>query len=218
MGVIIRMDSKKFLKDFREKFNTEEYQYILISELITTKGDLKNVQPIQRLMPPPKIASRYVEGDKKSYEKAYLEYLQIPEIDAMVTIIVKAAIQNDMKIVLICSKSEDEFDYLKHICQYIEAIYKMKTYTYKEYAKDPEKANKLKNKDEINKIVSKKLERMNKEGVDLDPANKKERYIKELKKLGKKGMKKLAKSRGIKLKDDLEKDEMAKKLAKKLLA
>jgi hypothetical protein len=218
MGVVIRMDSKKFLKDFRKEVDTSEYQYVLISELIKTRGEHKNVQAIQRLIPPPAIISEYINGDKQSYKKAYLKYLQTPDIDAMVTIIVKAAIQNDMKIVLLCSRSEDEFAYLKHLSEYMEAVYKLKTFTYKDYTKDPEKASKIKNKDEINKIVSKKLERMGKDGVDLNTVNNKDRYIKELKKLGKKGMKKLAKSRGIKIKDDLEKDEMAKKLAKKLLA
>lgn len=169
-------------------------------------------------MPPPQILGEYVNDNEKAYKKSYLNYLQHPSIEAMIAIIVKAAVENDMKIVLMCSRSEDEFNYLKYICEYIEAVFKLKTYTGKEYMKDMEKANKIKGKDEIMKVLSKKFENMQKAGADLSTTQDKDKYIKELKKMGKKAMKKLAKSRDIKLKDGLGKEEMAKKLAKKLLA
>lgn len=219
MGAIIRMESKKFIKDFMPEFNHKEYQFILVSEFITTRNEFKNVKAMPKLMPPPNIIKAFIEGDKKGYQKAYLQYLQIPNVEALLSIIIKAAIVNDMKIVLMCSQSENEFGYLKYICEYIEAVYKMKTFTLKEFSKDPEKASKVKNKDEVMKILGKKFERMEKTGVDLTTKTDKEKYVKELKKMGRKGMKKLAKKKGIKIDDgDLTKEEFAKKLAKKLLA
>jgi hypothetical protein len=218
MGAIIRMDSKKFVKEFIPEVKGEDYQYILISDLITTNGKHKNVKAIKRLMPPTPVVREFVDGNKKGYKKAYLNYLQTPNIEAFVSIIVKAAIVNDMKMVLVCSVSEDEFKYLKYLCEYIEAVFKLKTFTWKDFSKNAEKNSKVKNKDEIMKILGKKFERMEKTGVDLSTKEDKDHYIKELTKLGKKGMKKLAKSKGIKLSEDLGKKEMAKKLAKKLLA
>jgi hypothetical protein len=218
MGAIIRMDSKKFINDFITEVDQKDFQYILISDDITNDGRCDNVKAIKRLMPPPNVLREFVEGNKKGYKKAYMNYLQDPNVEAFIAIIVKAAILNDMKMVLICSMSEDEFSYIKYLCEYIDATFKMKTYSWKEYSKDPDKASKVKNKDEVSKILGKKFERMEKTGVDLSTSTDKDKYIKEFKKLGKKGMKKFAKSKNIKLSEDLSKDEMAKKLVKKLLA
>jgi len=104
------------------------------------------------------------------------------------------------------------------LCEYIEAVFKLKTYSYKKYMKDPDKALKVKNKDEIKKILAKKFEKAERQGVRLDTESNKERYLKELKKLGKKGMKQLAKARGVKIDKDLGTEKMAKQLLKKLLA
>lgn len=218
MGAIIRMDSKKLINKFIKEVDPKDYQYVLVSEFITTRNEFKNVKAIPRLMPPPSALGEFADGNEKGYKKAYLKYLQQPNIDSLVGIIVKAALVNDMKMVLLCSKSEDEFKYLQYLCEYIEAVYKMKTYTSKEFLKDPEKLNKIKNKNEVAKVIDKKFDVMQKSGMDLDTENNKEKYIKEVKKLGRKGMKKLAKSKNIKLKDDMSKDDMAKKIVKKLLA
>lgn len=218
MGVIIRMDSKKFIKDFLKKQDPMQFQFILISENITTKEKFKNVKAIPRLIPPPKVVSEFINEDFKSYKKSYLSYLKQPQIEAFLSIIVKAAVVNDLNIVLLCSKSENEFKYLKLICEYIEENFKMKTYSYKRFKKDPEKAMKIKNKDEIMKILGKKFERMEKEEVDLETKYDKKKLVKELKKLGRKELIRLAKSKNIKLDEDMSKEEMAKKIAKKLLA
>lgn len=218
MGAIIRMESKKFFKDFLPEVNQKDYQFIVISEFIKTNGKSPNVKAIQRLMPPAKVLSEFIDGNKKAYKKAYLNYLQNPQIESFLSIIVKAAVINDMNIVLICSHSENEFKYLKYICEYIETVFKLKTYTWADFNTDPEKARKIKNKDEVAQILNKKFEKMQKLGVNLETNVDKEKVVKQLKELGKKGMKKIAKAKGIKLDEDLSKDKMAKKLAKKLLA
>lgn len=215
MGVIIRMDSKKFIKDFLKEQDPMKFQFILISENITTKEKFKNVKAIPRLIPPLNVMSEYINEDFKSYKKSYLSYLKQPQIEAFLSIIVKAAVVNDLNIVLLCSKSENEFKYLKLICNYIEEIFKMKTYSYKQFKKD-QKAMKIKNKDEIMKILGKKFERMEKEEVDLETKYDKKKLVKELKKLGRKELIRLAKSKNIKLDEDMDKEEMAKKIAKKI--
>jgi hypothetical protein len=220
MGSIIRMNSKEFIKGFlpAEK-NADDFQYVLVSERITTTGELKNAKAFPRLIPPGPIVREFIDGDKKAYKKVYLKYLQEINIEAFVSIIVKSVIENDFKIVLICSKSEDEFKYLKYLCEYIEAVYKLKTHTLETYLKNPDKANKIKNKDEVRKIIGKKFDKMNKTGINLDsPAVQKKEVVKELKKLGRKELKRLAKSKNIKLDKEMSDGEMAKKIAKKLLA
>lgn len=212
------MDSKKFFKELIPEVKHDEFQFILISDFIKTNNTFKNVKSIPRLMPPNRVMQDFVNDNMKEYKKGYLKYLQNPNIEAFISIIVKAAVVNDMKIVLLCSHSENEFKYLKMLTEYIEAVYKMQTYSFKDYMKDPEKVSKLKNKEEITKILGKKFEKMERSGVDLNTTIDKEDYVKQLIKLGKKGMQKLAKSRNIKIDKDLGKKEMAKKLAKKLLA
>jgi hypothetical protein len=218
MGAIIRLNSKKFINDFMSEVNHKDFQFILVSDFITTDGRCDNVRAIKRLMPPPNVMREFVDGNKKAYKKAYMKYMQNPDIESIIAIIVKAAIVNDMKMVLLCSKSEAEFEYLEYLCEFIEAVFKMKTYSWKDYSKDPEAASKVKNKDEVIRIFNKKYEMMQKTGVDLSTTHNKDKYIKEVKKLGRKGMKKLAKSKNIKLDEDMSKDDMAKKIVKKLLA
>ncbi|MFN4245855.1 MAG: hypothetical protein ACK4F9_06915 [Brevinematia bacterium] len=218
MGVIIRMDSKKFLKDFIKENDPMEFQYVLISENITTKEKFKNVKAIPLLIPPVSAISELENEGFKSYRKAYLNYLSNPKIEAFISIIVKAVVDNELKIVLLCSQSENEFKYLKIICEYIEEVYKLKTYTYKSYKENPEKACKIKNKDEVKKILNKKLENLysNKE-VDLETKKDKKKLMKELKKLSRKELIKVARKKNIDVDEDADKDKIVKKIAKKLM-
>lgn len=217
MGAIIRMDSKKFMKDFIPEIEKhEDYQFIVISENITTKNKFKNVKAIPRLMPPPQVVGTYVDEGMKEYKQVYLQYLKNPQIEAFISIIVKAAVVNDMNLVLLCSKSEDEYKYLDLICEYIEQVYGLNTFTWKDFQKNPEKASKIKHKDDVMKTLTKKFNKMEKSNVDLDTKPDKEDVIKELKKFDKKELKKYAKSKKIKLGDDMDKKDMIKKIAKKM--
>jgi len=218
MGVIIRMDSKKLVKEFLPAVKPEDFQFILISENITTREEFDNVRAIKRLLPPPHVASLFVNDGFKAYKKAYLHYLKKDDIEALISILVKVAVVNDLNLVLVCSKSENEFKYLKLICEYIEEVYGLKTYTLKEYMKDPEAAQKVKNKDDIMRVLHKKFQKMQESNVELDMNYSKDKLLKGLKKLDKKELRKFAKSRNIKLDDDMGKNEMIKKIMKKLTA
>src|SRR5690606_27951950 len=142
---------KKFINGLIPEYKHDEFQFILISEFIKTTGEFANVKSIPRLIPPGQIVGLHIDGDKKAYKKHYFEYLKDRNIEAFIAIFVQAAVINDIKIVLLCSKSEEEYKYLKYICEYIEAVFKVKTYSWKEYEADPDKANKVSNKDEVAK-------------------------------------------------------------------
>lgn len=218
MGVIIRVDSKKLLKEFLPEVNQADYQFMLISENITTNGEFENVIAMKRLIPPPHVAASFVNDGFKTYKKAYLHYLQKDDIEALLSIIVKGVMVNDLKIVMVCSKTEDELKYLKLICEYIEEVYGLKTYTAEEYLKNPEKALKVKNRDDIMRILHRKFQKMQESNVEINKDYSKDKLLKGLKKLGKKELRKFAESRNIKLKDGLDKEKMIKKIMKKLTA
>lgn len=216
MGAIIRMDSKKFIKDLIPTVNHDEFQFILISQFIQSRGEFKNVKALPRLMPPNSLIHLYLDGDKKEYKKQYANYLKSPEIDAFISIVVKAAVTEDMKIVLLCSHTEDEYGYLKMLTEYIEAAYQVKTHTWKDYNKNPDKVSLGDDLSDTNKILEKKFSKMKKNGVDLEARPSKKQLQKELKGLGKKELKHVAKTRGLKFDKKLGKKELAKDLAKQM--
>lgn len=218
MGVIIHLNSKDYFNRFIPETQADEYQYVLISENITTKEKFKNVKAIPRLIPPVDVIRHYIDGDKKAYKKAYLAYLSHESTDSLITVIVKAAVDENMKMVLMCSKSEDEYGYLELIAEYIESVYGLQTYTAKKYLKDQEKATKIKNKDDIRKVLTKKLQKMEKSSkVDLVPTVNREKFVKQLKKLKRKELREFAKRRNIKIDKDLEKKDILKIIIKKLV-
>lgn len=218
MGCIIRIDSEKFITKFLNEFNCKDFQFIPISENITSNRTHKNIMPIPALMPPPNIISTFInEGYGKEYKSKYYNYLSKDEVNILVLTMVKAAALSDMQIVLICSKSEDDYKYLKLICEFIENEYKLKTYTLKDYNDNPSKANKVKNKDEIIKIVTKVMSKLQDSDIKTVSATiDKDKFIKKLKKLDKKELKVYCKSKGIKIDDDFDKDEIIKKIKKKV--
>lgn len=222
MGVILRMNSDKFFNKFlMEIDNTDEYQFILISEDIRIK-DIKNkpsnIMTFPPLLPVPAVINLFVNGETKSYKKAYLNQLQKPEIDAFVTVLVKAIVKENMKAVIICSNTEYEKKYLEYLCEYIEAEYLIKTYSFKKYIDNPKKAEKIKNKEEVLKILGRKLEKMERNGVSLSLKIDKDDLKKKLKKLGKKELRKIAKSKNIKTDKDDDKSSLIKAIAKKVTA
>lgn len=216
MGVILRMDSEKFISEFLKEFDPNKFNFILVSENITSEQRYKNVMVMRKLMLPPDIAAMYInDGFGKSYQKKYLEYLKKDDVNGLVAIIVKAAL-NGLNIVLLCSKSENEFKYLKMLCEFIEEEYKLKTYSYKKFKKDPQKALKIKNRDEVVEVLMKKLEKLHDSGVDLNPDVNKDKFLKKLGKLEKKELIKFCKVKGIKIDEDMGRKEIIKKIKKKL--
>ena len=200
MACIIRMTSVEFLDKFIKKHDYKKFNFLLISEDIKTTNQYKNVYAIPSLIPPPNIISDYITGDgySEKYIKNYLDYIQTPRVEAMITVAVKLAIIDNANVVLICSKAENEFKYIDIICQYIENIYGVKTYSYKKYKKDPKACETV--DDKVKKKVSKILEKKIGEIQDIDPYKiPHKKQIREFVKcLGKKEMTKLLRTNGIK--------------------
>ena len=200
MACIIRMTSDEFLDKFVKKHDYKKFNFLLISEDIKTTNQYRNVYPIPSLLPPPNIISDFIQvGYSEKYIKNYLDYISTPRVEAMITIAVKLAIIDNANVILICSKAEDEFKYIDIICQYIENIYNVKTYSYKKYKKDPEACEKVdeKTKKKVAKVLEKKIGEMQ----DIESSYKapRKKDIREfVKPLGKKEMTKMLRTNGIK--------------------
>lgn len=212
----MRMNSEKFIMNFMKDYDPSEFQFILVSENISTEKRYKNVMSVPALIPPPNIIATHInEGYGKEYKKKYLDFLKKGEINSLVSIIVKAAL-GGMNIVLLCSKSEDEYKYLKLLCEFIEDEYKLKTYTLKSFKEDPKKASKIKNKEEVVRVLAKAMEKLHDVGNKLSPEIDEDKFIKRLKKLDKNELRVYCKNKGIKIDNDMDKKDIIKKIRKKV--
>lgn len=217
MACIIRMSSDEFLNKFIKKFDYKKFNFLLISEDIKTNNQHKNVYAIPSLIPTPNIISTFIEeGYSGKYVKKYLDYIQTPRVEAYITIAVKLALIDNSNVVLICSKAEDEFKYIDIICQYMESLYDIKTYSYKQYKKDPEKCEEV--SDKTKKKVSKILEKKIGDIKDIEariPSKKEIRAF--VKPLNKKTMTKMLREYGVKH-DPKDSKKDLKKLVSAMIA
>lgn len=224
MGCIVTMNSEKLYKKFLPEIDdTSAFQFITISEDIKTSKKMRNIAPMPSLMPPPQLSKLFNNGEKQEFYDGYARYLQSPSIDFYIAAIVKSVISNDFQLILLCSKSEDEQEYLKILAKYISGVYKMDVFKVKDYLKDPKKINKIKNKEEIEKIVDKKMKKFSKLGIDtnIDPnaqqAVTAKRVKEELSKLDKEDLREIARRQKIKTKG-LGRNDLIKAIIKRLSA
>jgi len=210
MACIIKMSSDEFLDKFIKKFDYRKFNFLLISEQVKTERKYKNVYTIPTLIPPPNIIAEFVQkGYTPRYIRKFVEYLQVPRVEAMITIMVKLCVVENSNVILLCSKQEDEFKYLDIICQYIENIYGINTYNYKDYKKDPSKCEEISEKDKKKaiKVLEKKLSEIEDLG---DPAMTKKEARARFKKLPSKEIKKYLAANSIKYKDKWSRKELIK--------
>lgn len=214
MACIIQMSSDKFLDSFIKKYDYKKFNFLLISEDVKTSKKYKNVYSIPTLLPPPNIVSEFVaRGYTNKYVKKYVDYLQTPRVEAMITVLVKLCVIDNSNVILLCSKAENEFRYIDIICQYIENIYGVKTYTYKKYKKNPDKCEEIsdKEKKKIVKVLEYKLNQI--QDIESPRLSKKEAKSR-FETLNKKELKAYLKSQGINYDSDDSKKSMIKKLLK----
>lgn len=216
MGAIIRMNSKTWAKDFINEQDPDQFQFVLISQNITTSEKFGNVKAIPRLIPPPQIASLKINQDDRAYKTAFLNFIQHPTIEPFISIIVQGAVVNNLNLVLLCSKTESDFEYIDMICEYIEEVYQIPTYSYKKFKKNPEKAAVFKDVDSVKRILAKKMEAIKLAEADLETNVDKEKVLKQLKKMKPKELRKYAKMRNIKVDKEMTPKELIKKITKKL--
>ena len=217
MAAIIRMSSDDFLDNFIKKYNYKKFNFLLISEGVKTKKKYRNVYALKSLIPPANVVSEFINsGYSGKYVKKYTNYLSNPEVEALITVIVTLCVVDNSNVVLLCTKEESEYKYLNIICDYIEAVYGVKAYSYNKYKKDPDGCEKISNKvkKKVAKVLSSKLKTMkhapSDKGVKVD---KKEMKAK-LKILTKKELKSYCKENSISIKKDDEKSDIIKRILK----
>lgn len=217
MGVIIRMNSKTFHEKFLKNEDVEDFQFVVISQDIKTEGKVSNVKAIPRLVPPAPLAQILINEGEEEFGARYLKYLSAFQIEQFLTIIAAAAVDPEgLKIVLLCSEQEEEFLYIRLICEYLEEVYKIPTFSYKKYAKDPKKALDESNLKEAREIVERKRKELAEDQPDFDTNVDKKKLKEELSELDKKALRKLAKKKDIKIDDDMGKKDIIKKIIKKM--
>lgn len=184
MACLIKMDSKKFVKDFCKEFNPHDFHIILVSKDITTKGKYENVFVAKDLFPTKQVFDARINAGTKEFELKYLQQLQHHN-DARLIIasIVKSVIKYNLNVVLLCSESEEEYGFIDIIADYIETVYKLETVSFKQLKK---KGNKLlkkapKNIEEIEKTYIKVVGSLE-EATPSKKGNDKEKEEKKLRK------------------------------------
>lgn len=213
MASIILLESDDLIDSFVKKFDHNKFNFILISSDIRTKHKYKNVFAIKQLLPPTKALAYMLNGnDKETYHKKYIQYLAKPNIEIFLTTIAKLAVVEDSNVVLVCSENEGEMKYLNVIKKYLEEIYAVKVFKYKEFKKNPKKCESTINKKKTVKIIGKKIDATASANVkiDLDPEDVKAR----LKHMDKDAVVRFAKDLGIKVKKDMSKGDIIKKIKK----
>ncbi|MDD3172230.1 MAG: hypothetical protein PHF63_00950 [Herbinix sp.] len=216
---LIMMSSKEFVKKFCQKEDPsklKQFQFILISENIRTEGRYKNLDAAKALLPPPHILHEFVEnGYSKEYKEKYTEYLNSVELQPIIWAIVKMLIGNN-NVVLMCSEDEMEYKYLKLILKYLKKKYFIEGYSYKEF-KDTNKPNSIVDPKKTLRVVYKVYHTLETKG---DPTMYATPNLKKIKKklsaLSHKDIKKMAKKKGIKKYDELDKDELVDKIMSRL--
>lgn len=233
MGVIIRVGGEEKLASLLQSKevldNFDSYNFIVVSDQIRIKdvdkkggSKRKNITMFKGLLPPMTVSAIKVNGTFEDYADAYINYIQDNLVDSIISIIVRSVIKNDINVVFVCSLDEEKsWGYLKLLCEYIQAAYKIPTYTVKKFLKDPTKAATIDNIDEITKIVDKKIKKYADE-LNFNPdetigGNKSKTKVskKEIKEMGRKKLIKFAADNGIEINEDAPKEKIIKKILKK---
>lgn len=138
MGNIIRMNTDEFINGgFVNSVDVNDYQIVLISDAIKHNKKRKNICAIRSLVPRPELISYFEDDKKKKYKNGYLEFLNEKEIDSsFVMPIIVGYKRDNMNIVLLCSKDEDRYKYLKLLCKHIEQKHGVKTKSYKDLVQE----------------------------------------------------------------------------------
>jgi len=205
LATIIRMTSDEFIKKFIKKEDYKKYNFLLVSDDISTNKSYDNVYSIKALLPPPNVMTVFIqEGCSNKYREKYFKYLSNPRVEALITVIVKLAVVDNSDVILLCSKNESEFKYVSLICEYIKAVYGVDTCSYKKYNKNRKKYDNIKHKKSTLKILKKKLKNIKE--VPVPQITRSEMY-ERLKSMDKQQLRSICKQNSITYsKDDSRKD------------
>lgn len=140
MGKIIRANSKELVKDLLPAIeNHEDFQFVVVSDEIKTSKKKKNVCKVRALIPSVELITYFEEGKEKKFKKKYIEFLNKKEIDeSYIQPFVVGIKEHGWSIVLVCSKDEDKYGFLKLICDHMEKKYGLKTVSTKKFLEKKE--------------------------------------------------------------------------------
>lgn len=220
-GVIIRMNSKKFLKKFVEDKNVilQDFNYVLVSEEINSNNTHQNVVRARALIPRPVDVGLKLNGEIQKYYDNYMTYLASAEPLHLLVTMVAGVIKSDLNVVLLCSKSEDDNSYLDMIDEFLEKNFGLRAYTYEEYKEGNDKCKEIPDIVRTKKALQSAIEflkRAKEENQKLQDKKDREKIKAELKEMKRKELKEICKEYNIKIKKDDEKKDMIKKILKEM--
>lgn len=198
------MNGETFLRDYVDEKPSVviETQYVIVSQFIRKGGRYENsiINANNVLYPSERLLVDY-KPKSKEFKKAYYE--QLDESLPFIATLVKAAIEGEMTIVIMCSKKEWKRRYLRLLAKYIREKLNYPVYDYKmviEGEQEPEAVDDL----EVLKLVKQIVNDNKKKGEQklLSGANRKD-YLRTL---PKKRLKKMMKK--LELPENLSKSDM----------
>lgn len=215
MASIILMKTSEFINEFCGKYNHRNFNFLLISNDVKTKGKYNNVTQLRSLLPPTNAVSAYLNGsDKQAYHQKYYKHLASAQNDSILTTVVKLAAIDDTNIVFLCTDDEAEIKYLKPLQTYIETVFYVKVCKFKEYRQNEKKCECNINPKKTNKALAYKFKVLQEKNVGV-PSIRAHIYPK-LQEMKTKQLIKFAESKGIYVKKDISREKLLKKIDKEL--
>ena len=220
--MILYLDSKKLCKFLADK-NPDEYYYVLISDNVLSDGKYDNVSSMPLLTPPPKVIREfYNNGLTNEYQSLYLSYLgSNVEASMNIATIVKAAVVDGYKLILVNSPAEKTSCYMRLLADYIETSFLLKVYSFKEYKKNQIKAETPYTEEEKEASMKRLMslcKHIEDEGQNIDIILHPEIFVKNLNKLKKKELRKYCNLKNIALygNEPKDKEAMISKIMKRI--
>lgn len=220
--MILYLDTKKLCKFLADK-NPRDYYFVVISDLVSTDQKYDNISYLSNLVPTPSALRKfYTNGIDDDYRGAYLSMINKPDNIMSIAIIINAAINRNLNIVLVNAPREKNLCYMELLADFIESSFKLPVYSWKDYKKDKKIAY-LEYTEEQKKFANVVLKKLcktlkEKEGRNIDVILHPEEYMKMLNKLKKKELRNYCSIHHIPLwgKEHKDKDKMILKIMKRI--
>jgi hypothetical protein len=216
MPCIILMHNKQFFK-FVEKFDPLNYMFIVISEDIPVDNTFDSLIRLSKLKPPYSYTTLVKEDFGEISQEAadiYIRYISKNENLTLICTAIQYILESNISLVFLCS--ETEYNYLGNIfvlADYIENVFKVPNYTYKEYVKNPDKAERstdMKQLDICYRTIREEL-------GTFDSVERNKQLKKDLKKFNRKELLLFAKENQIFISDtNMDKSDIIKAIMKKM--
>ena len=98
--MILYLDTKKLCKFLADK-NPRDYYFVVISDLVSTDQKYDNISYLSNLVPTPSALRKfYTDGITDEYRGAYLSMVSKPDNITSLAIIVNAAINRNLNLIL----------------------------------------------------------------------------------------------------------------------